>query len=569
MEVDMLRTFTTHRIRKQTELSGRTWNFTPLGENVLPDSFPVVVPSCWESYPGFENYRGIAEYETTFEGEGNVSLEFKGVAHQAWIFVDGMEVGSHYNAYTPFRILLKNISRGNHRLVVRADNSFQKEYALNRPNDYMSYGGIIRGVVQEELKAVYIENLHVTPLEKTEEGWKTRFEVFINNISENGGQFRLYTAVRDLMGNPVFQHWSEIRSEGKEQKVEECFIIPGVEDWMPDHPVLYEVEVRLCRDEEEIDDLIDRTGFRTVKVQENRICINGRAVRIKGFCRHEDYGLLGSALPGTVADYDLRLLRDLGANAIRTAHYPNDEYFLDLCDERGILVWEEHHVRGGDERIMGNPKFEFYCEQVIEEMIRYHYNHPSIYIWGILNECASDTEMGRLCYEKQYSLIRKLDQSRLCSSATCKYETDICLDLPDVVSWNMYPGWYDDKEPAERLEELYRWSQAEGRGKGKPFLITEIGAGAIYGYHSHTYDKWTEEYQSYLLEKQVNAVMADRKCSGLYIWQFADVRVSREWFGSRPRSYNNKGITDEYRRRKLAYETVKRIYRGQTDYWDE
>lgn len=565
----MLRTFRTHRIRKQTELSGRTWKFTPLGEGIPSDSFPVVVPSCWESYPGFENYRGIAEYETTFEGGGNMALEFKGVAHMAWVFVDGKEVGSHYNAYTPFRILLKGMGEGIHRLVVRVDNSFREEYALNRPNDYMSYGGIIRGVLQEDLKDVFIEELHITPLERTEEGWKTRFEVSINDIPENGGQFRLYIGIRDGMGNTVFRQWKEIVLEEKQQKADYCFLIPGVEDWMPDNPVLYEVETRLYRGQEEVDDLIDRTGFRIVQAQGDRICINGKAVRIKGFCRHEDYGLLGSAVPGTVADYDLQMLRDLGANAIRTAHYPNDEYFLDLCDERGILVWEEHHVRGGDTKIMGNPKFEVYCEQVIEEMIRYHYNHPSIYIWGILNECASDTEFGRECYEKQYALIRKLDESRLCSSATCKYDKDICLDLPDVVSWNMYPGWYDDMEPAWRLEELYRWSQEEGRGPGKPFLITEVGAGAIYGCHSHTYDKWTEEFQAYLLEKQISAILANRKCCGLYIWQFADIRVSREWFANRPRSCNNKGITDEYRRRKLAYETVKKLYRGQPDYWDE
>ena len=209
---------------------------------------------------------------------------------------------------------------------------------------------------------------------------------------------------------------------------------------------------------------------------------------------------------------------------------------------------------------MQNPHFEPQAEQVIREMVELHYNHPSIYIWGILNECASESEYGRECYRQQFDLLRSLDTSRPCSFASCKFKSDICFDLPDVVSYNIYPLWYHDTPPAEYLDDLYKWVQNETGGAGKPFLITEIGAGGIYGYRSGYATKWSEECQARILQKQLEAVLSYPDCAGVYIWQFCDIRISEEcWFG-RPRTMNNKGIVDEYRRPKLCYEVVKRRF---------
>lgn len=216
---------------------------------------------------------------------------------------------------------------------------------------------------------------------------------------------------------------------------------------------------------------------------------------------------------------------------------------------------------------MRNPYFEEQAEQVIREMITAHYNHPSIYIWGILNECASDCEYGKECYKKQLELIKSMDQSRPHSYASCKFKTDICFGLPDVVSYNLYPQWYHDAPADEYVEEMYQWVQKDTEGKGKPFLITETGAGGIYGYRSPAKVKWTEEYQAQALEKQMHAVLDNEHCAGIYIWQFCDVRISDEWFVTRPRTMNNKGIVDEYRRRKLCYQVVKETYESYSDYF--
>ena len=235
----------------------------------------------------------------------------------------------------------------------------------------------------------------------------------------------------------------------------------------------------------------------------------------------------------------------------------------------GILVWEENHARGLSEEQMQNPNFQRQCSDCIEEMIAAHYNHPSIYIWGILNECASDTKYGRSCYQKQFDQIRSLDASRPRSFTSCKFKTDLCFGYPEVVSYNIYPEWYVDQPANEYLDDLYRWVQEESEGAEKPFLITETGAGAIYGYRTPTQVKWSEEYQAKALEHQMNAVLSKDGCSGLYLWQYADVRISEEWFSFRPRTMNNKGIVDEYRRRKLSYDVVKRIFESYGNYFDE
>lgn len=558
----MLRAFQTHVIRKQTELSGRTWAFAPNNAATV-EALNVPVPSCWEMYPGFENYRGKATYETQFFAEGNIRLEFKGVGHFGTIFIDGEKVTSHYNAYTPFETVLCNIKPSMHTLQVEVDNAFREEYALNRPNDYMSYGGITRGVLLEELPNVHLTRLKVTPLKVEGNGWRAHVEVFCRNLTATPQKADIEIRMHE---NVFFARQLEIQP-GESLAWTQELLLTNIESWTLEAPRLYEINAVLSINDCPIDDLIDRTGFRTVEIQGNRVLINQKPIKIKGFCRHEDHPEFGCAIPfGTMA-HDLQLIKDMGGNSVRTAHYPNDELFLDLCDEMGILVWEENHARGLSESTMSNPLFDEQASQVTREMITAHYNHPSIYIWGIFNECASETALGRERYRIQYELIKTLDKTRPHSSATCRYYKDICLDMPDVVSWNMYPYWYENKTAHEMIDSLYNWTQEETGGAGKPFMITEVGAGAIYGYRGQHHDKWTEEYQAEALEKQLAEILAYESCMGVYIWQFCDCRVSKEYFDKRPRTMNNKGIVDEYRRHKLAYEAVKRIFSGEGNYW--
>ena len=456
----MIRTFQTHCIRKQEELTGRLWTFTALSGEKAGGSFPVHTPSAWETYPGFGLYRGEGRYETKFSAGGNVRIECKGVSHTAKVYVDDMLIAEHYNAYTPFSAVVQGLKRGEHTLAIVADNRFSDKSALHVPNDYMSYGGVTRPVAVEEVADVYLERVHVTPCFDGKM-WRAFVDAAVINLAEERPvALRISVAGKECVLSP------QVLPEG-ESVLRAEFALEDVQVWSPETPKLYTVKAVLEVDGKEVDDLFDRFGFREIKMEGKHILLNGEPLRIRGLCRHEDHPHFGCALPYEAMMHDVLLLKDLGANSVRTAHYPNDERFLDLCDELGILVWEENHARGLSLEQMQNPNFEPQAEQVTREMVLFHYNHPSVYIWGILNECASDSEFGKQCYEKQFAIIRALDRTRPCSFASCKFKTDISFGLPDVVSYNIYPKWYHDTPVEAYLNDLYTWVQTETEGKGK------------------------------------------------------------------------------------------------------
>ncbi len=557
----MIRSFETHKVRAQRELTGTGWEFSPCQGSNAGKVYHVATPCCWESHPDFLKYRGEGVYKTRFEAEGNIRLEFKGVSHTAIVCLDGEEIANHYNAYTSFEAIVRDLSAGEHVLEIKADNRFSEASALHIPNDYMSYGGVSRPVVLEQISDVFVRYVLVTP-HKEDGQWKARVELVVQNTDMKEHTLE---AVTKCAGREI--RWENISLAAYEEKrfVSELEF-DDVNEWNLEAPELYYITTVLYENGKAVDDFIERFGFREVKIEGKKILFNGRALRIKGLCRHEDHPQFACALPYAAIQADIDLIKHLGANSIRAVHYPADEVFLDLCDEQGILVWEENHARGLSLENMQNVNFEPQAEQCIREMIPLHYNHPCIYIWGILNECASDTEYGRECYAKQFDLIKSLDTSRPRSSASCKFKTDICFDLPEVVSYNIYPKWYHDTPVGEYLNDLYQWIQEETGGKGKPFLVTEIGAGGIYGYRNPVADKWTEDYQAETLREQITACLEYSDCSGVYIWQFCDVRISEEWWFGRPRTMNNKGVVDEYRRRKLSYNVVKSIYEGYGNY---
>lgn len=562
----MIRAFKTHDVRKQMELTESLWEFEPCAGNYAGQKFPVAVPGCWENHPLFADYRGEGIYRKTFQAQGNVRIECKGVSHTATVYLDGHEIGHHYNAYTPFSVVVSDLEPGRHMLEIKADNRFHKDSALHVPNDYMSYGGISRGVVVEELSDLYLEYVHVKTYRENEQ-WHVQVKAAVN-VLKIGQNDEEDITIQGKIKDTAFE-WKLTDTAKKHYEFCTDLKIDGIEEWSPETPVLYQVELQMLREDEVIDDLMERFGFREICVQGKYILLNGKKLRIKGVCRHEDHPDYGCALPYQTIYNDLVLIRQMGANSIRTAHYPNDEIFLDLCDELGILVWEENHARGLEEDRMKHPLFEEQAEQVIREMIFYHYNHPCIFIWGILNECASETLFGRSCYEKQFRLIREMDDSRPCTFASCKFFGDICFDLPDVISCNLYPRWYVDKPVHDYLNEVYDWIVEDGNGKGKPFIVSEIGAGGLYGCHNAYHGKWTEEYQADALSEQVSECLKFSESMGVYIWQFCDVRVSSEWFAGRPREMNNKGVVDEYRRPKAAYGRVKEIFEQYTNYYEE
>lgn len=557
----MMRLFEQHDIRQVRELDGM-WDFS--AEN-MEKAYQLPVPGCWEQHPDFMSYRGKGTYrkKVYVNQDSAIRLEFKGVSHTADVYFDGEHIAHHYNAFTPFSAVIKSVTEGEHEVKVLVDNSFGEHSALHIPNDYYTYGGITRPIAMEYIYDAYIKNIHFTPFQK-EGVWNARVDVLLCNLSDRDMKLELRSSLqRNSIGgeNPYGLETQFVTVEGNSEKtvtIEQEF--PEAKPWSHGNPELYLLRTVVCMNGIPVDDMTDRVGFRTVAIEGNRILVNGEPVYLKGFNRHEDYAGVGCAIPLQLMVQDMDLMQDMGINALRTCHYPNDERFLDLCDERGILVWEENHARGLDLEKMQNPNFEVQCEDCIREMIDNHYNHPGIIIWGILNECASETEEGREMYRRQYEQIKLLDSTRPTTSATCRHFTDICLDLPDIVSFNMYSGWYQDVAVDERNEQEIQWIQQAG-GAGKPIIVSELGAAAIYGYRDRSRCKWSEERQADLIRSNLEVYMNDENITGVFIWQFADCRVTEEkWFATRARCHNNKGIVDEYRRPKMAYDTVKEMF---------
>lgn len=547
----MYRLFETHKIRKTRELSG-LWDFATEDGSY---SGKLAVPSCWEVVPALAAYKGKAKYSRKIEFGGKARFVFKGISHTARVYLDGKFLGEHYNAYTPFSIDV-DCEKGEHTLEILVDNEYSDSSALHVENDYYTYGGIIRPVIFEELSTAVIDAIHFTP--RMEGGvWCASVDVFLQSFLDREEALSLKLS---LAGKTFGAEITLGAGERRKVTLSESF--DGALPYEPSSPKLYLLSAELSRGGEIIDDLIERVGFRTVSIQGKKILFNEKPIKLFGFNRHEDYNSLGSSIPLQAMMRDIALMLESGANSVRTCHYPNDELFLDACDELGLLVWEEAHSRGLTEDKMRNPNFIPQSEKCIEEMIYNHYNHPTIFCWGMLNECVSDTEFGRGCYKTLFDRISANDSSRPRTFASNKQFKDICFDLVDIVSINMYPLWYDFFKGAtaeEVIAKLKAYTESTGNGD-KPFIVSEIGAGGIYGYRTDSECKWSEERQAKILDKQLEVTLSDEDISGVFIWQFSDVRVDESWFSSRPGCENNKGIVDEYRRKKLAFEVVARRF---------
>ena len=550
----MERLFDTHIIRKSRECAP-VWTLTTLDAGGLTAPEKVIVPSVWESHPALRKYRGRGVYEQKITAGGNIRLWLGGVSFRAKVYLDDMLLAEHYGAYTGFEALAQNIPEGEHTLRVEADNRFDVDSALHIPNDYYAYGGINRPVIVEEVGNVYITWLHVTP-RKTADGWTVDAHVSVRNLGDQPFQGTLKLS---LAGKTA-----EAEIEIPSQETAFCALSMAcdhVTSWSPESSVLYQITSILSENGEAIDDLIDRIGFREIRVEGKKLLLNGQPLLLKGFNRHEEYGSFGLSAPVEAMMQDIHLMRDLGANCVRTCHYPNDPLFLDLCDETGLLVWEESHVRGFTEDKMRHPHFMELLRQCTIEMVEQHYNHPAIFIWGSLNECADDTEYGAACYREIFGLLRELDQSRPVTAALLERPGGKVYDDMDVVSVNIYPQWYHNTPVQDGLSRKLL-EAAHGGGENKPVIVSEIGAGAIYGYHDPFGEaKWSEERQCAILKEQITAVLSHPDVTGIFLWQFADVRVAEEWAMSRPRTYNNKGVVDEYRRPKMAYRVVKELFK--------
>lgn len=547
--------------REITDLDG-IWKFRFISEEEAPalkdfspkgivyDSIETV-PGCFDATQQLAGKRGIGVYRRTFciTKSGRHIFSCGGFLLAARVFIDGVEIGFTDQPYSKEAFEFE-ADAGEHEIIIACDNRFSATPMWEPFYDFYAYGGIIRHTDIMDIPAGAIQRAAVFPLDL--EG-NVKVAITFDSAVFDGD---IALSISFDGGDAITK---TVKVSGGKAALE--LAVPNPTLWSTDAPNLHTIAVAT-----ENDAIVERFGIRTLEAKNKEILLNGKPVKLLGYNRHESDADLGPALGPQQHLQDLKLLKEMNCNFIRGCHYPQHQGFLDLCDEMGFLVWEEALSWGNKAEHLGDPIFSTKLVEATATMVRTSINHPSVILWGFLNESHSDTPESYPLIKKLSETIRENDPSRLVTFASNRYEKDICLEFADVLSFNIYPGWYDvGMDLPYPLEPIEPWLERlcaitdQPKNAGKPLIVSEIGGAAIYGCHDRIGSQWTEEYQARLLRRICEDIVANDAIAGLALWMFADSRTY-VCGQMRPRGFNNKGTLDEYRRPKLAFDDVKEVF---------
>jgi len=549
-----------------------TWDFSWLGAEcdigrITPSSLKydglMAVPGVFDTCIDNFGRRGVGAYRRKVHLETpagqKLRLKIGGLGLYARIWWDKREIGE---CKLPYSTVDYDFDSGNgteHELVIAVDNRFDaKRVPLFNPNyDFYGYGGIYRGISLQSLPELRIERVRVSTLD-IEKGL-VRLKIML------GGKIP-----SELELSVGFDHGpaKKLRRKAVDGEIVLEQRVPDFRTWSPESPSLHTVQVRIGGDSIE-----ERFGIRTVRTEGRKILVNGKAVRLVGVNRHEAHPELGPTQTAHLMLDDIRLMKDLGCNFVRCVHYPQDQAFLDICDEAGMLVWQESMGWNNTEEEALDPQFRNLQVEQTMLMVRNSINHPSVILWGFMNEGCSETKAGRKLYMDLADTVRNEDPSLLVTFASNKCEKDICFEFADVIAMNIYPGWIwpndwnteSHRMISKTVEEKAKFACRPDLAR-KPFIISEIGACALYGCHDRANAQWSEEFQAQYFEEACRCILGNPRFAGIALWQMFDTRsfVNAGEVRCKPRGFNCAGLLDEYRRPKLAYDSVRRIFNKHT-----
>lgn len=517
----------------------------------------MAVPGAFDAGPAYAGKRGVGVYRRTVHTGGaaaKLRLNIGGLGLRARIFWDGVEIAATRLAYSPLAADIDAGDAETHELVIATDNRFEKNNrTLLQPNyDFYCYGGIYRHTELEWLPRAFIERAYVKTLDLD------KGEVSVRLIlGGTAATAKRCTVAFDA--NAPF----EVALKPKGGVAEFTATVPDAQRWSPAHPHLHTVRIGIGEDV-----IVERFGLRTVRTEKGRILLNGQAVKLRGFCRHEAHPQFGPAIPDALQVEDMQFLKDMNCNFVRCVHYPQNQLFLDLCDQNGILVWVESLGWGDTAERLADPVFGDLQERQTRQMIRDACNHPAVIIWAFLNEGESHRPESKALYARLIGAVREEDPTRLVTYASNREDKDLSYGLIDIISMNIYPvwmfmGWEETRPLGEIGRMIDRLAAFCNRDdlKDKPFILSEIGTCGLHGWRDRLKSGWSEEYQADYFSEAIRRVFANERMSGLSLWQMYDTRTFPNGeVRSKARAYNNAGALDEYRRPKLAYDAVKEIF---------
>ena len=519
----------------------QAWRFSQPGQ---PDAV-VTLPHTWNNIDGQDggnDYKRCAcTYRTTFDAPAYdaaaecVYLQFEGVNASARISLNGSEVCRHDGGYSTFRADITSLLKATgNELTVVVDNTVN-DTVYPQKADFTFYGGIYRDVSFVIVNKAHFDldhfggtGLKVTP--KPENGYKdgsVRVETWHN--AHEGAEVTV--ALLDAQGNTVAQ------GAGTDQTL----TIHGVHLWDGiESPYLYTAVATLTVNGTPVDEVRTRFGVRDFKVDaKTGFWLNGRQYPLHGVSRHQDRKGLGNAITKAMHDEDMALIKEMGCNTVRLAHYQHDQYFYNLCDEAGMVVWAEipyisEHMNNGRENTISQ----------MNELIIQNYNHPCIVCWGVSNEITISTKDKKDMLDNHHELndlCHRMDPTRLTTLACyamCGPFNPVA-HITDLVSWNLYLGWY---VPGLFLNDLWM-DFFHLVYPNRPLGYSEYGAEAMPNLHSAKPRRGdhTEDYQARYHEYMLRCFDRHKWLWATHVWNMFDFAADARDQGGEP-GMNHKGL---------------------------
>ncbi|MBQ8814661.1 MAG: glycoside hydrolase family 2 protein [Lachnospiraceae bacterium] len=570
----------------------------------------VSLPHTWNDLDGQDGgndyFRGACSYVRKF-GKDELPaaeryyLEIRGANSSADVYVNGKHLAHHDGGYSTWRVELTEIlasteapeaeqtrpSAGEKSETGQNDEFVLSVVVDNAPNDavypqtadFTFYGGLYRDVRLIAVPKTHFdldyfggEGLKITPVMDGDDA-NVEVEVFVSDL-QRGDQI-VYT-VFDAEGNRVAEASSD--SGVSEEMADHCsdiggaveavskagensvsnrdgvstamvnFTIKNAHRWDGRRdPYLYSVKAAIIRGEEAIDSVSARFGCRSFVIDPERgFILNGREYPLHGVSRHQDRLGIGNALLPEHHREDMDLICEVGANTIRLAHYQHDQYFYDLCDERGMIIWAEipyisNHLSAANDNAVSQMK----------ELIVQNYNHPSIVVWGLSNEItmggAKDPDLLRMHYLLN-DLVHHMDKTRptvMACLSMCGIDEEY-VHIPDVVSYNHYFGWYggDTSMNGPWFDKFH------AKYPNKAIGVSEYGCEALNWHTSTpTQGDYTEEYQAYYHEELIKQLFTRPYIWATHVWNMFDFGADARAEGGE-NGQNHKGLVTMDRKYK-------------------
>jgi beta-glucuronidase len=545
-------------------LDGQDWEFRIEGENKW--QFGITIPSCWNFISGLANYEGVAYYRKYFTitenwSEKIIFLHFRAVNYYCEVYLNDDYIGMHEGGYTPFKFNITNsiILNETNNLFIKVSNILSPETIPGSIIGWKNYGGIYREVYLESTNTTYIESNFIH--QEIEIGNINNATLSHNltliNSKNNSKAINCTIRISDFTSNEISSMNYTFNIPSYHLKnillTQKCV---NISLWSPNFPKMYDIFVLIYENNTlNILDKMDYTiGFREIEIKNATLYLNDEKFTIKGINRHEDFPEWGKTQPYDLMKRDLDLLRELNINSIRTFHYPNHPAFIELCDQYGFFIIEEIPAWNIPASDLTRNKVVQISKKQIEEMIKRDYNHPCILFWGVRNEISSDTLAGRNFIQEMVKTVKSLDNETPTYFASNNLDDDICFDLVDIIAGNPKYGWYYD-EISDLDGYLEYWHD---KYPDKPILITEFSAGAEIGDYSG--QKYSENYQAYLIKESWSIVISKNYTIGGYISCFMDYPDLQRMLNPTP-FFNQKGLLSYDRNyAKLAFNVTKGIF---------